>query len=603
MRMGWRLLIATSLVAGVACQGKFGSTDEHIVPPPSPRPTYGPTVSLPKSPPAISGGTLRISHDNSLAIAADPDRDRVMVADLASGAVSTIALSPGDDPGRVVEDDSGRAHVVLRGGGSIATIDLASRTLVSRRAVCAAPRGIAWRSASKQLFLACAGGEVVSIDGDAPPKTIARLDRDLRDIVADSALHLTRFRSAELIELTLTGESRIASVQLPPTGSATPEVAWRMVGHADGRLAIVHQRARAPGGKPISTSAGGYSDGSSGSTSSDGTPIANPCKLGIVQSAVSLVQPGGSILSLPPISNAVLPVDIAIGSGSEVAVVAAGNGHTPELPQIFFLDPVKESFGPCVTGRKTITPTGQAIAAAFADTTLVVQTREPAALLRYSTDGTLLSTIALGGESREDTGHAVFHSNAGGFMACASCHPEGGDDGHVWAFDGVGPRRTQNLRGGLKGTEPFHWDGDLPDLHALMGEVFTKRMSGAPLSTAQLDALAQWVEAIPHIPRSMPADAAAVARGKALFDRPASNCGSCHAGPKLTNHQTVDVGTGMMQVPSLTGVAFRAPFMHTGCANTLADRFSPECGGAQHGYTSGLTVDERRDLIAYLETL
>jgi hypothetical protein len=68
---------------------------------------------------------------------------------------------------------------------------------------------------------------------------------------------------------------------------------------------------------------------------------------------------------------------------------------------------------------------------------------------------------------------------------------------------------------------------------------------------------------------------------------------------------TTDVGTGgLFQVPSLRGVGARAPFMHTGCAKTLADRFNPACGGGdKHGVTSGLTTSQIADLVAYMETL
>jgi hypothetical protein len=44
--------------------------------------------------------------------------------------------------------------------------------------------------------------------------------------------------------------------------------------------------------------------------------------------------------------------------------------------------------------------------------------------------------------------------------------------------------------------------------------------------------------------------------------------------------------------------------MHTGCAATLLDRFTPACGGGDtHGHTSQLTSDQLDDLVAYLETL
>jgi cytochrome c peroxidase len=64
------------------------------------------------------------------------------------------------------------------------------------------------------------------------------------------------------------------------------------------------------------------------------------------------------------------------------------------------------------------------------------------------------------------------------------------------------------------------------------------------------------------------------------------------------------VGTGgVFQVPSLVGIAYRAPFLHTGCAQTLRDRFAPACGGDQHGQTAQLSDAEIDDLVAYLESL
>jgi cytochrome c peroxidase len=97
----------------------------------------------------------------------------------------------------------------------------------------------------------------------------------------------------------------------------------------------------------------------------------------------------------------------------------------------------------------------------------------------------------------------------------------------------------------------------------------------------------------------------AVARGEALFNDEAVGCASCHGGPMFTNNKSVDVGTGKaFQVPSLVGIASRAPFMHDGCAPTLQARFGGYCGGGDaHGKTSQLSQAEVADLVAYLETL
>ena len=115
---------------------------------------------------------------------ADSDRDRVYVVDLPGRKkVADITLSPGDEPGRVIEDGAGRVHVVLRASGKLATIDPASWTVTATRTVCPAPRGAAWDKATDIIYVACAGGELVSMPaaGGAAVRTVV-LDRDLRDV-------------------------------------------------------------------------------------------------------------------------------------------------------------------------------------------------------------------------------------------------------------------------------------------------------------------------------------------------------------------------------------------------------------------------------------
>ena len=106
---------------------------------PAVRPTFGPTVIASAPPPPISGGTLLASRDGSRAVAADPERDSVYVVDLKTHAVAVVALTPGDEPGRVVEDGAGRVHVALRKGapGHHRPLDGLAH-LAARRVPCAA---------------------------------------------------------------------------------------------------------------------------------------------------------------------------------------------------------------------------------------------------------------------------------------------------------------------------------------------------------------------------------------------------------------------------------------------------------------------------------
>jgi Cytochrome c len=259
------------------------------------------------------------------------------------------------------------------------------------------------------------------------------------------------------------------------------------------------------------------------------------------------------------------------------------------------------NWGPGVPGRGPLGSTLATIAVAFdGQGNLVAQTRDPPTICIGET------VIALPGASVANDGHDTFHTGTDGGIACASCHPEGGDDGRVWQFTGIGLRRTQNLRGGVLARTPFHWSGDIPDMEALVSVVLVGRMGGPPLDEQQTADLGQWMNTLPALAPPVPANPTDVARGAVLFNDPAVGCTACHNGPQLSNHQLVDVGTGgTFKVPSLIAVGYRAPYLHDGCAATLLDRFTDTAcsGGEQHGHTAQLAESELADLVAYLQSL
>ncbi len=582
--------------------------DSAVAPPPA-RPEFGQTVTQAHAPPSLGAASLVLSDDESTAIVTDPDRDRVVIVDLATKDVRPIALHRGDEPGRLVTDGPSRVHVVLDRAGAVATIDPSTATVVARRSVCAAPQGIA-RDGST-LYVACAGGEIVSLAADpagAAPKVLARVDRDLRDVVlTPDSLLVSRLRSAEVLRLRKADGLLLSRAARARAGAGLdglePFVAWRMVPSGSGGAMMVHQMART---SPIDAEAP-EAYGSGGS----------PCG-GVVATAITSFEPESSSGSLVAVARelvgeAVVPVDIARAPAGSWAIIAAGNGHTKMLPQVHLVTSFAAP-GHCVmqpsNSGSTLGagPDGQAVAVTFKkDNTAVVFTREPATLqLRRLAElhqpATAWATISLGGESREDTGHAIFHSNSGGNVACVSCHPGGADDGRVWTFS-TGARRTQTLQGTLEGTAPYHWGGDAPQIETFATDVFLKRMGGQRLDAGQVKALGAWLTRIPAPIVSPGLDADARARGKALFESQAVGCSGCHAGAKLTNNESVDVGTGgTFQVPSLLGLALRAPYLHDGRAATLLDRFGP-AGGDDHGHTNELSSAQVKDLITYLESL
>jgi mono/diheme cytochrome c family protein len=198
---------------------------------------------------------------------------------------------------------------------------------------------------------------------------------------------------------------------------------------------------------------------------------------------------------------------------------------------------------------------------------LVMQSREPAQLVVRSPDSDRDEIIALAGEARFDTGHEIFHRATESGLSCASCHPEAGDDGHVWNFAVLGPRRTQTLDIGLKDTAPFHWDGEMDDLDMIMDEILSHRMGGNRQSASRRDSFTRWLFDRELPPARMDEDPVLVAEGTALFGM--YGCASCHAGERLLSNQTVAIAGHDLQVPSLRRVALRPPFMHDGRSATL----------------------------------
>jgi hypothetical protein len=571
-----------------------------------------PVVSAERPPPPISGGTLLALAEQGRAVVADPDRDRIVVVDTETLVVlHEIALETGDEPGRLVEDGAGRVHVVLRGSGELVTVDPATGELVERRAVCQAPRGIAFDGANDALVVACVEGQLVELPatGGEPFRTTL-VAPDLRDVVfLETTLVVTRFRSVELLYL---DDARNVTARVTPlTGdpSFAATTAWRAIQGLDGGLIIAHQRA-------LDTSIDTGAD-----VGADLIPDCGTCRgsgygsrfdpcASIVMGTLSTATPQGIVQTHKTTSRVALPVDVAVSPTGLIAIANAafdptsvirGNSTSVEITP----PPFQDHAGDCGSGTFTsnINATVTSITYDATGRLLALQ-REPSVLWVYNDDTTNALPISLGGANVTDIGHTLFHADSTTGIACASCHAEGGDDGHVWNFLGIGQRRTQPLDVGLEGTAPFHWDGGLATFGDLVHDVLERRMGGPLESPEHIAALERTVYGFRRRPPVRAADDESALRGKALFESVEVGCSECHAGPALTNSKTVNIGRSVdTQVPSLIGIASRPPYMHDGCAPTLAARFEPACGGTDHGDVTLLDEAQKSDLISYLETL
>ncbi len=120
-------------------------------------------------------------------------------------------------------------------------------------------------------------------------------------------------------------------------------------------------------------------------------------------------------------------------------------------------------------------------------------------------------------------------------------------------------------------------------------------------------------------------------RGLALFESNRLNCTACHSGHNLTNEAFRNNGAGMdsadpdsgrfkvtgrqadfgaFKVPTLRDIPRTAPYMHDGSLSTLPEVVDfYDRGGIANEYQSGeirklnLTVQEKRDLVAFLQSL
>jgi len=218
------------------------------------------------------------------------------------------------------------------------------------------------------------------------------------------------------------------------------------------------------------------------------------------------------------------------------------------------------------------------------------------------------------------------------WISCASCHPDGQQDGRTW-HNPEGLRNTQWLAG-LAWTHPIHWSADRDEVqdfeHTIRGPLMQGRglirgdlqkELGNPNKglSADLDALAAYTNSheLPLSPYAKSGLSDAAQRGKTLFFSAETKCATCHSGPLFTDSAVKsmimhDVGTGQQDAseklgpkydtPTLLGVYRTAPYLHHGQAATLKDVLANNPGD-RHGTTSHLSAAQMDDLVEFLKSL
>lgn len=597
-----RSALIAVMVVGVGCTTEKKNDPSTPEDPNQPSTTQQPLSAFRP----VVGGHLSLTADGTRVLLADPEGERLRIIDASTGAVvEDVAFPAGSWPTRAIALPDGSFQVLLRGTGALATVTLnpGAAASITTTSVCAEPRSLTRDAAKSETLIACAGGELVHLGAT---QVTDQTGAELRDVVVGpNGLVASTFRAAELIDLSAATptKNKLAtqriSNELNPVVHV-PQVAWKMT-RGNGATFVVHQLHADQ--ITLSTSTAPNPIPNQGNTSPYGggpqIPIPGipaPCSASAVVTGVTRTLDDGTTFTAH--TNDVLPVDAALSpDGSMLAIVGAGGTGLSVYPTSL------------VAGTDScMTPTGGVGGLALnsvtwlSNTKLVVLETLHATPMVFDLSSGLAKPLGTSDRALSSPAHTLFHNSprGGAALACASCHPEGGEDGHLWIIDGQF-RRTQTLAGGVMQRAPFHWRGDLNNLSALMTDTFVKRMGAAPVASTEVASLGTWLDTIPAPKPSRTLSAQQRDEGVAAFNK--AGCATCHLSNGTAEGPEADIGTGeAVRSPNLMGLAARAPYLHTGEIPDIRTRVT----GAlhpNHGNLSRLATSEKESLIAYLEAL
>lgn len=204
------------------------------------------------------------------------------------------------------------------------------------------------------------------------------------------------------------------------------------------------------------------------------------------------------------------------------------------------------------------------------------------------------SNIRAGREMFFRTGDANITAEG---LACASCHPDGNDDGVTWSTP-EGPRQTPMLAGRLLDTAPYGWSRGERTLDSYVDDTM-RRLGGEGMASGDREALVVYLQSM-KAPPAVPPSALA-ATGAGIFM--SAGCASCHTGVTGTDRKphADTVGYVPIDTPSLRSIAMTAPYFHDGrypsLEELLADDRSPMPG------VPGLDDRQQKALAAFLRGL
>ncbi len=563
--------------------------------------------------------TLAQAPDGSIWVVNQGD-DTISVLDANTGAsLGTIPLPPGSRPyGIVFHPDRHSAFVSLYATGRIARLDVQARSLAAQVDVGPTPRGLALSHDGSRLFVTRyispdTHGEVVEVD----PQTF--------QVVRRLALALDP------------GPDTDNSGRGLPNALGAPAIS------PDGRrLWIPARKANIQRGQ-----------------SRDGLPLTFDTTVRAMAAQVDLQTNQEDLAARHDFNNREGPVAVGFSPLGDYAFVVLQGSNAIDVLDVYTnqLITAIEPAGQAPQGLAFTAEGGKLFVHSWLSRSVLVY--DVSEILQPGLqEARLLAEIPTVAQERLDpqvlAGKRIFYNardsrmSRDGYMACASCHLDGGDDGRVYdrLADGEGLRNTISLLGlGRElsreplGRGRLHWTGNFDevqdfehDMRSLFGgrgfladANFSAGTRSDPLGdtkaglSPELDALAAYVASLTELPPSpfRNPDGTLTPEGQAgrrIFTQ--LGCPLCHGGPDFSDSATGvshDVGTlkptsGMragqpllgLDTPTLRGLWLTAPYLHDGSAATLRDVLTTQNPAGLHGETATLSPEALDQLISFL---
>ena len=586
----------------------------------------------------------------------NPDHDSVAVFDAASRA--RLAVHPAcDDPRSLARDASGRVWIACRGGDRLVALAANGAQAASlATGYGSAPAAVLFDAAGTTGYAALDSGALIRFNPASAAET-ARIELGFgAEALAQARgrLYAARLKSAD-------DAGRIAAIDLasftPAAGTAgVPGIALALdsttpdSGTAGRGLPnYVAALAASPDGARLWYAAkkdnilrGLARDGADldfektvramvGAIHTGAAAELVPARLDFDNSTLALAlapSPGGAVLFAALAGNDRV-VAIEPWHGGELARVDVG-----AAPRGLAVDAARKRLWVRNDLGRSVTVIDIDALTANATPTMTVLGTTPSVASE-----TLAANVLAG---KRLFWRADARMSADGYLACASCHLDGGGDARTWDFTqrGEGLRRTLPLNGRAgTGHGPLHWTAnfdEVQDFEHDIREAFagTGLMSDAgfffgtrdePMGdakaghSADLDALAAYAGSLDRVGRSPHrVDAntltpSAIA-GSALFQQ--LGCARCHGGAAFTDsaqRRWHDVGTVAVSdmragarlqgfdTPTLRGLWREGRFLHDGrAADPIAALIA---SGARHGAVAALDAGERQQLLDYLRSI